>query len=671
MAGSSDEDQIGLPLDGADQVVEESDGVKGLQARMDRSFLEYASYVIRDRAIPNLADGLKPVQRRILWALKQKDDGKFIKVANVVGHAMQYHPHGDASIGDALVVLTNKRYLIEGQGNFGNVFTGDPAAASRYIECRLTPLAREEIFNDELTEFVPSYDGRSKEPVTLPSKLPMLLMLGTEGIAVGLSSKILPHNFIELLEAQIAVLRKQSFTLLPDFVTGGMMDASDYDDGKGSIRIRARIKVKDNSTLVITEIPPATTTESLIGSIEDATKKGKLKVRSINDYTAENIEIEIKSPVGMDAEKLVPALYAFTACETPISSRITVIRDSRPVEMTVTEVIKANTRHLVDLLKLELELMEKKLLEDLFFKTLVRIFVENRIYKKIENCKSNEAIYAAIYKGFEPFRDEYYRDLKDDDIEMLLGVRIRRISLFDINKHKDEMEKVKAELAETRKHLKSLTKYAISHLKRLIKTYKDQYKRLTEVTEFGAVAAKEVAFKSFKVSYDRKKGYIGHKVNGSEFEVPCSKFDRLLLVFSDGLYKVVDLTDKLFVGQNLLYCALPERDRVFTVAYQTKGTTYLKRFKFGGTILNKDYNCAPAKSKILFFEPDTPEQIYIKYKPAPYQRVDQQIANPSELLVKSAKAKGNQVSIKEVASVRSKPPRNWDSESAVTKLKFV
>lgn len=670
MAGTSEEDQIGLPLDESDPSADEG-GVKGLKARMDRSFLEYASYVIRDRAIPNLADGLKPVQRRILWALKQKDDGKFIKVANIVGHSMQYHPHGDASIGDALVVLTNKRYLIEGQGNFGNVFTGDPAAASRYIECRLTPLAREELFNDELTEFVPSYDGRSKEPVALPSKLPMLLMLGTEGIAVGLSSKILPHNFIELLEAQIAVLRKQSFTLLPDFVTGGLMDASDYDDGKGSIRIRAKIKVKDNSTLLITEIPPATTTESLIGSIEDATKKGKLKVRSINYYTAEKIEIEIKSPVGMDAEKLVPALYAFTACETPISSRITVIRDSRPVEMTVTEVIKANTRHLVDLLRLELELKEKKLLEDVFFKTLVRIFVENRIYKKIETCKSNEEIYAAIYKGFEPYRDEYYRDLKDDDIEMLLGVRIRRISLFDINKHKDEMEKVKAELAETRKHLKSLTKYAIAHLKRLIKTYKDQYKRLTEVTEFGAVAAKEVAFKSFKVSYDRKKGYVGHKINGDEFEVPCSKFDRLLLVFSDGLYKVVELTDKLFVGQNLLYCALPERDRVFTVAYQTKGTTYLKRFKFGGTILNKDYHCAPAKSKILFFEPDTPEQIYIKYKPAPYQRVDQQIANPSELLVKSAKAKGNQVSIKDVASVRSKPPRNWDSEGTVTKLKFV
>ncbi len=690
MGQDSEENQIGLPLEGdadnsAEETVEtepetaeteqadaaESEGIKGLHSRMDRSFLEYASYVIRDRAIPNLADGLKPVQRRILWSLHQNDDGKFIKVANIVGHTMQYHPHGDASIGDALVVLTNKRYLIEGQGNFGNVYTGDPAAASRYIECRLTPLAREELYNDELTEFVPSYDGRNKEPVTLPSKLPLLLMLGTEGIAVGLSSKILPHNFIELLEAEIAVLRKKPFELFPDFVAGGLMDVSDYNDGKGNVRIRARIKVKDNSTLTITEIPPATTTESLINSIEDATKKGKLKVRSINDYTAEKIEIEIKAPVGMDAEKLIPALYAFTGCETSISSRITVIRDSRPVEMTVSEVVKENARSLVELLRLELELKEKKLLEDLFFKTLVRIFVENRIYKKIENCKTNEAIYQAIYRGFEPFRDQYYRDLVDSDVEMLLGVRIRRISLFDINKHKDEMDRVKADLEQTRKNLKSLTKYAIGHLKGLIKKYKDQYKRLTEIAEFGAVAAKEVAFKSFKVTYDRKKGYVGHKVSGGEFEIACSKFDRLLLVFKDGRYKVVELTDKLFVGQDLVYCALPDRDRVFTVAYQTKGTTYLKRFKFGGTILNKDYQCAPAKAKILFFEPDTPDTIYVKYKPAPYQRVDQQTAKPSELAVKTAKAKGNQVSIKDVASIRSKPPRNWDAEAATTTLKFV
>ncbi len=663
--------QIGLTLDESlgDEGIQ--DDFRGLRARMDRSFLEYASYVIRDRAIPNLADGLKPVQRRILWSLHQNDDSKFIKVANIVGHTMQYHPHGDASIGDALVVLANKRYLIEGQGNFGNVFTGDPPAASRYIECRLTPLAREEIFNNELTELVPSYDGRGKEPVSLPSKLPLLLMLGTEGIAVGLSSRILPHNFIELLEAQIAILRKRQFELFPDFIAGGVMDASGYNDGKGSIRIRARIQVKDNSTLIITEIPPGTTTESLIASIEDAARKGKLKVRSINDFTAEKIEIEIKSPIGMDSRKLIPALYAFTGCETSLSSRITVIRNSRPVEMTVSEVVRQNTKNLVELLRRELEIKEKRLLEDLFFKTLVRIFIENRIYKKIETCKTNEAIYRAIYRSFEPFKDQYYRNLRDDDVEMLLGVRIRRISLFDINKHKDEMEKVKVELTETHRRLKSLTQYAIHHLKRLVSKYKDQYPRLTQIGEFGAVEAKEAAFKSFKVSYDRKKGYIGHKVAGNEFEIACSKFDKLLLVFRDGRYKVIELPDKLFIGQDLIYCGMPDRDRVFTSAYQLKGTTYLKRFKFGGTILNKEYQCAPTKSKLLFFESDTPEKIYIKYKPAPYQRVDQQVANPAELLVKSAKTRGNQVSIKEVASIRSKPPRNWDGDTATTVLKFV
>ena len=466
-----------------------------LQRRMDENFLEYASYVIRDRAIPNLVDGLKPVQRRILWSLHQNDDGKFIKVANIVGHSMQYHPHGDASIGDALVVLTNKRYLIEGQGNFGNVFTGDPAAASRYIECRLTDLSRTQLFNNELTEFVPSYDGRNKEPVCLPSKLPLLLMLGAEGIAVGLSAKILPHNFCELLEAQISILRKQSFQVLPDFPAAGLMDASSYNDGKGSIKIRAKIEVKDQSTLHITEIPPATTTESLISSIEDATRKGKLKVRSINDFTAEKIEIEIKSPPGLHAEKLVPALYAFTGCETSVSSRLIVIRDNRPVEMSVSEVLEFNTQQLVDLLRRELELKEQKLLEDLFFKTLVRIFIENRIYKKIESCKSNEAIYKAIYKGFEPYRSEYYRDIIDDDIEMLLGVRIRRISLFDINRHKEEMEKVQADLVETRKYLKSITRYTINHIKGLLKKYGGQYPRRTQLTEFVAVTAKDAAFK--------------------------------------------------------------------------------------------------------------------------------------------------------------------------------
>src|SRR6478735_3229929 len=344
----------------------------GLHTRVDRGFLDYASYVIRDRAIPNLADGLKPVQRRILWALHTMDDGRFMKVANVTGETMKYHPHGNASIDDALVVLANKRYLIEGQGNYGNIFTGDPAAAPRYTECRLTQLAREEVFNDEITDFVPSYDGRNKEPITLPCKLPLLPMLGTEGIAVGMSARILPHNFPELLEAQIAILKKQSFKVLPDFQTGGLMDARGYKDGAGQIKVRAKIKVKDESTVVIKEIPPTTTTDSLIGSIEDASRKGKIKVKSINDFTSEDVEIEIKAPSGVSTEKLVDALYAFTDCEVTIASRITVIRNNRPVELTVSEVLKTNTEQLVETLKRELELKEKKLLDELHFRTLER-----------------------------------------------------------------------------------------------------------------------------------------------------------------------------------------------------------------------------------------------------------------------------------------------------------
>src|SRR5882672_10979002 len=353
--------------------------------RVDRSFLDYASYVIRDRAIPNLADGLKPVQRRIMWALQEKDDGRFIKVNTVAGHAMQYHPHGNASIEDALVVLVNKRYLIEGQGNFGNIFTGDVAAQPRYIECRLTDLARKELFNDEITDFVPSYDGRNKEPITLPAKLPLLLMLGTEGIAVGMSSRILPHNFPELLEAQIAILKKQSFKCLPDFQTGGLMDAREYKDGAGQIKVRAKIKAKDDSTVVIKEIPPTTTTDSLIGSIEDASRKGKIKVKSVNDFTSEEVEIEIKAPSGVSADQLIDALYAFTDCEVTIASRIVLIKNNRPVEMTVSEVLRENTAQIVDILKRELLLKEKKLQDELHFRTLERIFIEERIYKRIES----------------------------------------------------------------------------------------------------------------------------------------------------------------------------------------------------------------------------------------------------------------------------------------------
>jgi topoisomerase-4 subunit A len=642
-----------------------------LHRRVDRSFLEYASYVIRDRAIPNLSDGLKPVQRRILWTLHEKDDGRFIKVATVAGAAMQYHPHGDASINDALVVLANKRYLIEGQGNFGNIFTGDVPAAGRYIECRLTELARTEIFNNEVTDFVPSYDGRAKEPVTLPSKLPLLLMLGTEGIAVGMSARILPHNFPELIEAQIAILKKQPFKVLPDFQTGGLMDAREYRDGAGPIKVRAKIKIKDDSTVLIKEIPPTTTTDSLTASIEDASRKGKIKVKSISDFTSEEVEIEVRAAGGVSATQLADALYAFTDCEVTVASRIIVIKDNRPVELTVSEVLRENTAQLVATLKRELELKEKQLEQDLHSKTLVRLFVENRIYKRIEQARTNEAVIEEIHEGFKPLRRQMRRDLSAEDVEMLLSIRIRRISLFDINKHHEEMDKVKGDLEQTRGYLKNVTKFAIAHLETLLEKYGPLYPRQTKSSRYDEVDAREVAFKSFKVAYDRESGYIGYKVSGEEFKCDCTKFDKLLLVFRDGHYKVVELQEKMFVGPDLEYAAVPEREKVFTLAYTNRQATYLKRFTFGGTILNKEYFCIPPKSKILFLELDTPAELFIRYKPAPYQKVNQQTCKPGDVEVKGPKTRGRQISIKEVAAIGSKPPRGWDPEAPTTKLEFV
>jgi len=496
------------------------------------------------------------------------------------------------------------------------------------------------------------------------------LMLGTEGIAVGMSSRILPHNFPELVQAQIAILKKQPFKCLPDFHTGGLMDAREYKDCAGQIKVRARIKVKDESTVLIKEIPPSTTTDSLIGSIEDASRKGKIKVKSINDFTSEEVEIEIKAPSGVSAEQLVDALYAFTDCEVTIASRIIVIKDNRPVEMTVSEVLRYNTEQLVDILKRELLLKEGKLQDELHFRTLERIFIEERIYKKIEQCKTNEAVVAAVHEGFKPFRKQMVRDLTDADVDRLLTVRIRRISLFDINKHREEMDKVKADLAETRSHLKNLTKFVIAHLEALLEKYGPQYPRLTKSSRYDEVDAKEVAFKAFKVAYDRESGYVGHKVSGEEFKIECTKFDKLILVFRDGHYQVSELPEKLFVGPDLVYCGLPERERVFTLAYTNREATYLKRFTFGGAILNKTYHCIPPKSKVLFFETDTPKELFIKYKPAPYQKINQQTCNPAQVEVKGPKTRGRQISIKDVSSINSKPSRGWDPEAPTTTLQF-
>lgn len=646
------------------------DGDKDLlKERINQNFLDYASYVIRDRAIPHLDDGLKPVQRRIMWVLKIMDDGKLHKVNNVAGRCMQFHPHGDASIQDALVVIVNKHYLIEGQGNFGNPYTGDRAAAARYIECRLSELARTQLFKNEITEFVMSYDGRDKEPVTLPAKIPVLLMQGAEGIAVGLSARILPHNFIELLEAQIAILRKQPFQVLPDFPKGGLMDPTNYDDGKGSVKLRAKIEIADSSTLVIREIPQTSTSESILSSIEDASKKGKIKVKSVNDFTSSDVEIELKLAAGIDAEKTLNALYAFTECETNISSRVIVIDGNRPAEFTVSEVLKRNTAKLVELLELELKLKEAKLLEDIFFKTIVRIFIENRIYKKIENAKTSDQVSDNIYKGFKPFEKELWRPLTDDDIEMLLKVPIRRISLFDINKHKEEMEKVQAELEETQKHLKSVVRYTISHLKKLIKQYQDTHKRRTEISEFKSVTAKEVAHKAFKFAYDRTKGYLGYKVNGDEFQFAVSNLDKFVHVKADGTFVVSQVEDKSFVGQDVVYAAPASKERLVMMVYTLKGVGYVKKFAFGGTILNKQYRCAPEKSKIIYFKEYSDSTLFIKYAPAPKQKINTQFLLTEKLKTKSVKANGNQLALKKIKNVSDSKPRGWD-QSNPTELRL-
>ena len=634
-----------------------------LQSLMDYNFIQYASYVICERAIPNLADGLKPVQRRILHALQEKDDGRFVKVANVVGHAMQYHPHGDASIADALVALTNRGFLIEGQGNFGNIYTGDRAAASRYIECRLTPLAREEIFNKPLTQYVPSYDGRNKEPVTLPAKLPLVLMLGAEGIAVGLATKILPHNFTELLEAQIAILQKKPFQVMPDCPQGGLMDVGEYNDGVGSVRVRAKIdtKKKDN-ILTITELPAATTTDSLIGSIEDAIRKNKVPVKAITDFTAEKVEIELTLASGTKPEKAIRALYAFTGCETKISSNIVMIHDKKPVELKVSEVLKELTRRLVELLEAELNQRKDDLEQEIHNKTLVQIFVENRIYKGIEDCKTSGAIEDAVLDGFIPFKKQLRRPIISPDVEMLLGVRIRRISLFDINKNKRDIEKMLAELTEVEKNLKQITRYAIRYLRRLLKQYGDDHPRRTIITAFDEIEVRELTATELELTYDREKGYFGSGTDGDAM-LQCSSLDKILLVWDNGRYKVVTPPDRLFVDKNLIYCATFDRDQMFTLVYTLDDFTFMKRFTLGGAILDREYFCTTSEATVHLFDANNPADIFVKYKPAKAQRIHQQVFHPHDIPVKSARARGNHMTGKRIARLATSEPRWWKKDA--------
>jgi len=631
---------------------------------MDSNFIQYASYVIRDRAIPDIHDGLKPVQRRILFSLHENDDGKFIKVANIVGYCMQFHPHGDASIADALINLTNKRYLIEGQGNFGNILTGDPAAASRYIECRLTDLARNEVFNNKLTRFVPTYDSRKKEPVTLPAKLPLLLMLGSEGIAVGLSTRILPHNFCELIQAQIAILQKKKFSILPDFQQGGRMDASEYNDGDGRVKVRAVIEIKNEKTLVIRETPFGTTTSNLISSIEDAARKKKISIKSINDYTAEKIEIEITlAGETENIPKVVESLYAFTQCEISANSHAVFIKNGHPMEWSVSEILRYNTTQLVRTLKRELLLKKRELLEELHRKTLVQLFIEHRIYKRIEQCKTYEAVQKSVLKGVNEYRDQLRRDVTLQDVEMLLGVKIRRISLFDINRNKEETDKILTDLEKIEKNLTRLTAYAIRYLKGVLKKYGGDYPRKTTIEKFQEIEVKKLTEKQLAIKYDKEKGYIGFNISGDPY-FECSSHDKIVAIWNDGVYRVYNPPEKLFVDEHLLHAEPYDRNAVYTVVYREHQITYLKRFKFGGVILNREYQCIPDGANLLFFDTSGQQELYVKYKKEKRQRIHQQIFHPERVAVKGVKSKGIQMTVKRIKSITARKPRNWDQDTS-------
>ena len=630
-----------------------------LHKLFDENFLEYTSYVVRERAIPDIDDGFKPVQRRILQTLYNMDDGRFHKVANVVGETMKLHPHGDASIFAALVNLANKGFLIETQGNFGNIYTGDEASAARYIECRLTPLAKEVLFNKDLTEYEESYDGRMMEPVSLPAKVPMLLLLGAEGIAVGMATKIMPHNFQELLEAQKAVLRGEGFQIYPDFIKKGLLDVSQYDDGNGRLRCRARIEEVNEKTIVIREIPYTTTTESLIDSIEKAAKSGKLKISSISDYTAEEVEIEIKLARGIYANDTIKALYAFTDCEVPISPNLTLIKDEIPEISSVSEVLRHNTAKLVADLTRELEIELNRLLEKLHARKLEQIFIEERLYKRIEEEKSYKGILKTIEESLLPYKDELVREVSREDIERLLEIRIKRISRYDIDRQQKEINAINKDIKGVKTSLKDTVSYTVTYINGLLQKYGKNQQRQTELTEFTEVSIRKVALSNLTMVYNRNTGFLGSglKVEDekSDIVVHCSEYDKLLLIFNDGVYKVIPVTDKLFVGHDLEWFGTVEKDQCFNIVYRDgqENVSYVKRFMTPKFILDKEYLLFDRhkRSKILLLLIGSDKYARVSLMPSPRAKSNIVEIDFNDYLIKGASAKGKRVSMRVVRRV--------------------
>ena len=632
-----------------------------LHQLFDKNFLEYTSYVIRDRAIPTIDDGLKPVQRRILQTLFNMEDGRFHKVANVVGGTMKLHPHGDQSIFAALVNLSNKGFLITQQGNFGNIFTGDRASAARYIECRLSPLAKEVLFNKDLTEYVESYDGRMLEPVTLPAKIPLLLLQGAEGIAVGMATKIMPHNFCELLEAQKKILSNEEFILFPDFPQGGFVDVSNYEDGNGKIRCRARIEEENEKTILIKEIPYTTTTQSLTDSVEKAAKAGKIKITSINDYTAEEVEIEIKLARGVYAKDTIKALYAFTDCEVPITPNLTLINGTTPQTTSVSEVLKHNTWKLKDDLQKGLKIDLGRLEEKLHARLLEQIFIEERLYKNIEEETSYRAVIKSVEEGLANFTEELLRPVIKEDIEKLLEIKIKRISRYDINRQQKEIRAIRKEIAGIKRSLKDMVGYTISFLDTILEKYGADHRRKTEIKSFSEVSIRKVALSNLVVGYNRQSGFMGHLIkveNEKEDQsVVCSEYDRLILILSTGLYKIIPVTDKLFVGHDLEWFGIVKRDTIFNIIYRdgAGNVAYVKRFKSPKFILDKEYTLFEEhkRSKILLMSFDEGKFARVNLMPSSRARTNSIDIIFDEYLIKGASAKGKRVSNRVVRRVVS------------------
>jgi len=622
---------------------------------MKLHYLKYASYVILDRAIPNVLDGLKPVQRRILYKLWLMHDGKLHKVANVAGQTMAFHPHGEAPITEALVNMANKGFLLDLQGNFGNIFTGDPAAASRYIETRLSSLAKETMFNPDLTEYIPSYDGRYQEPIRLPAKIPLLLMQGADGIAVGMATHILPHNFVELLQAEIALLNGEELDILPDFPTGGIMDASDYQKGRGKVKLRAKIDIQDPKTVVIREICYGTTTESLIRSIDEAAKRGKIKIEAINDYTSDKVEIEIKMPRGHYAQDLIDSLYAYTECEVALNSQIVVINEDLPCEMDVHEILRLHVEKLQEYLKRELEIEQSKLLEKIFEKTLEQIFIENRLYKKIENIASYEKIHSTIEASLEPFHEKLSRIPTYEDRERLLSIPIRRISRFDIDKNQQEIADTQKLLNGVEKQLKNIKKYTADYLRGLLNKYGGDFPRKTQIQAIQQIDMRAIETRTLKVGFDPVSGFVGTKVTGDNtFE--CTNFDKLLLFFKDGTYTVINIPEKQYVhheNNKAVYVGIADKKSVFSVIYKDpkKHFCYAKRFIVSKFILEKSYRYFEEGMELVFLTTKPQVVAELQFIPKVKQKITKTTFELDKVSIKGTTAKGMRMSNKEIKKV--------------------